>query len=417
MNQMTPLMAQETIAAMDVAALSVIVSRALAEPVQVTMWQVRPLGDIDFSTQVGSGGVYRVWGEAITRRGTCRSWSLVVKVLKSPAGVVMPNGFQITAEMANDQRMFGYWKREALAARSGLLDKLPAGLAAPRYVEICDQGDVVWLWQTEAVDDRVWTWADYGEAAYRLGLWQGEYVVGERPLGQQTLGQQMLPDRPYLTQNWMSQWVNLPLASMVEMVDTMNGWQHPLAQAYFAPEEIGQLQELWANRYAILADLAALPQTLCHLDAYRANLFWQGDTLTLIDWAFTGLGAVGEELTAFVGATLLLDHVPMADAEKLEAVALDGYLSGLRDAGWVGDEAQVAQVYRQAMSLRYALMSLISMLRTAVEPDFAASWEQQTGKPLADILQHRAEFVRFLLSRFYSSPPAMASTLARNMVM
>jgi len=49
--------------------------------------------------------------------------------------------------------------------------------------------------------------------------------------------------------------------------------------------------------------------------------------------------------------------------------------------------------------LRYAPASLASMLRTAVQPEFTADWERKTGKPLADILAHRAGLVRFYLSR------------------
>jgi hypothetical protein len=44
------------------------------------------------------------------------------------------------------------------------------------------------------------------------------------------------------------------------------------------------------------------------------------------------------------------------------------------------------------------------MLRTVMQPDFAADWERKTGKPLADILAHRAGLVRFYLSRLGVSP-------------
>ncbi len=91
--------------------------------------------------------------------------------------------------------------------------------------------------------------------------------------------------------------------------------------------------------------------------------------------------------------------MPLADAEKLEEIAFEGYLSGLRAAGWTGNEAQIVEAYRCAMPLRYAPMSLVSMLRTAVQPEFAAEWERKTGKPLEDILAHRAGLIRFYLSR------------------
>ena len=184
------------------------------------------------------------------------------------------------------------------------------------------------------------------------------------------------------------------------MLDQFGGWALPVLRAIFRRRRSHKSATCGPNARQRLAHLARLPQVLCHLDAYRANFFWQGDTLTLIDWEFAGVGALGEEMAAFVGATLLLDHVPMAEAPQLEAVALDGYLAGLREAGWDGETGQVWQAYRCAMPLRYALMSLASMCRTAMQPDFAQHWVQKTGKPLAEILAQRADFVRFMVRDF-----------------
>jgi hypothetical protein len=379
---------QKQIAHIDALTLAGIVSRAYNQILAVNHWQVAPLGAVDLSTQITSGGVYRVWGAAVDEMGVPHDWSLVVKILKSPAGLVMPNGLQISRQMAEEQSNFSYWKREALALQSGLLDNLPAGLTTPHYVELIDRGDAIWLWQTEVSDDREWSWADYREAAYRLGLWQGQTVVSSRPL----------PSYPWLSHHWLRKWVELPLSSIAQLVEQMDGWQLPLVQVYFTPEEVSQLRRLWAGREQRMAALAALPHSLSHLDAYRSNLFWQGDELTLIDWAFVGLAAMGEELAAFVGATLLLDHLPTSEAARLEGVALDGYLAGLKDAGWGGDPVGVLSAYRHAMPLRYGLISFASMLRTVFDPGFGAAWQKKEGRPLPEILQHRAEFIRFLLA-------------------
>jgi hypothetical protein len=190
----------------------------------------------------------------------------------------------------------------------------------------------------------------------------------------------------------------------------MNGWQHPLLAAHFSPGELDALRRLWADRQRTLERMARLPQTLAHLDAYRANLLWHDGDLVLLDWAFVGLAAPGEELAAFVGATLLLDLVRLEDARRLEAVTFGGYLAGLRDAGWVGEEAHVWEAYRCAMPLRYALMTLASMLRTALEPGFAAGWERRTGKPLDEILDHRAGLLRFYLSQSIDQSSHVASS-------
>ena len=96
---------------------------------------------------------------------------------------------------------------------------------------------------------------------------------------------------------------------------------------------------------------------------------------------------------------LVLLCQPLADAEQLELVAFAGYLAGLLAAGWAGDEAAIWEAYGGSMPLRYAPVSVASMLRTAVAPTYASEWEQKTGRPLTDILGHRAGLVRFYLTR------------------
>ncbi|HRQ42445.1 MAG TPA: hypothetical protein PLD25_31400 [Chloroflexota bacterium] len=377
--------AEQAIAQIEAAQLTAIASRALAEPVTVTAWQVALLGGLDSSPL--AAGVYQVWGTAVTAHNISRNWRVVAKILRSPAGFPLPDGRVVTREMAEDQHSFGYWQRERLAAQSDLFYHLPSGLRVPRCLAITPASeDEYWLWQEYLPEDGEWTMGDYHEAAYRLGQWQAAQVG-------------RLPDYPWLSQEWLARWVNLPLTSIVGVVEAINGWQHPLLTAYFAPEELAALQQLWVNRQQYLERLAQLPQTLCHLDVYRANMRRRGDDLVLLDWAFVGQGALGEELAALVGATLLLAHVPLAGAEELERAAFAGYVAGLRAAGWADDTAVIAEAYRCAMPLRYAFISLASMLRTAVQPDFAADWERQTGQPLADILAHRAGLVRFYLSR------------------
>lgn len=373
----------------DAAHLDPIVSKALQMPVCVQNWTVDLLTDYAQAVKPNAAGVARVHGTATTSAGEVRDWSLILKLLKSPAGMIMPNGMVISQAMADDRSSFGYWRREAEAYQGGLLSCLPQGLAAPACYGITASGEQICLWQEEAVNSVTWSWSHYRTAAYRLGTWQGSYVTGE----------QTLPACDWLSHRWLQQWVGLPVDKMVELLDCSGAWEKPLVQTHFSAQEIAQVRRLWGERARQLAYLEQLPQALCHLDAYRANFFWHGDTLTLIDWEFVGAGALGEEMAAFVGATLLLDHVPLAEAAQLEAVALDGYIAGLRAAGWNGDANAVWQAYRCVMPLRYAFLSLASMCRTEMDPEFAAGWSQQMGIPLEAILAHRADFVRFMLGK------------------
>lgn len=152
-----------------------------------------------------------------------------------------------------------------------------------------------------------------------------------------------------------------------------------------------------------MALLNSLSQTIAHLDAYRSNLFKHGNEFALVDWAFVGRAALGEELTALVGATLLLGHVPVADAEALETAVWEGYQRGLLASGdwrlrdWeIGDWETMRLAYRRAMALRYGIMTIGSMMRTEIEPGFAEHWERQEGRPLSAILAQRAALVRYL---------------------
>jgi hypothetical protein len=375
------------------ALLNPVVSKVLQASVQVNHWTTRPLTDYTHEVRLGGAGVSRIGGTATTAAGVQRAWSVILKVLKSPAGMPLPDGTTVTQAMADDRQAFAYWRREAAAYESGLLAGLPRWLVAPACYGIDEKEDELWLWQAEAVDTAAWSWTHYREAAYRLGQWQGQYATGERAL----------PAFGWLSRKWLRQWVSLPLTRIVELLDRTDGWRMPVVEAHFTAKEIAAVRRLWARRAQPLAHLARLPQVLCHLDAYRANFFWQGDTLTLIDWEFAGLGALGEEMAAFVGGTLLLDHVPLDEAPYLEAVALDGYLAGLREAGWVGEADLVWQAYGCAIPLRYALLALATVCRTALQPEFGQHWLQRTGKPLDEILSQRADFVRFLLARCQST--------------
>lgn len=392
---MTPKMksnaAVEALAHMDVTQLEKIVSRSLAEPITVTDWQVTLLGGLDSSPM--AGGVYKVTGTActeateaaVTSANQKRDWQIVVKILRSPEGFPMPDGTCVTHDMAENQHHFGYWQREVLASQSDLFDGLPTGLRVPQFLGITPIHDrECWLWQEYLPLDKEWTWNDYRQAAFRLGQWQAT--------------QHSYIQYAWLSQSWMADWVHGPLTNIFGLMEGMDGYQHPLLTAYFAPEELAALRQLWTYRQTYLDRLAQMPQTLCHLDAHRGNLSWQDGELILLDWAFVGKAALGEELAAFIGASLLLDYVPLADTDQLEQVAFDGYLAGLQAGGWSGDKALIWEAYRCAMPLRYAPMSLASMLRTVMQPDFAADWERKTGKPLSDILAHRAELVRFYLS-------------------
>jgi hypothetical protein len=53
--------------------------------------------------------------------------------------------------------------------------------------------------------------------------------------------------------------------------------RQPLAQRFYPAEIARAYQRLWGERERFLSALDRLPQTLCHRDAWRSNLFARHD--------------------------------------------------------------------------------------------------------------------------------------------
>jgi hypothetical protein len=82
---------------------------------------------------------------------------------------------------------------------------------------------------------------------------------------------------------------------------------------------------------------------LVHQDAHHRNLIARAGTagrpeIVAIDWAWTGVAAVGADAAPLAfGDVVWGNGVSVDDLPALDAHVFDGYLGGLRDAGWRGD--------------------------------------------------------------------------------
>jgi hypothetical protein len=155
------------------------------------------------------------------------------------------------------------------------------------------------------------------------------------------------------------------------------------------------LFHLWEERNLYLDALDRLPQTLCHLDLFRRNLFVRrtadgGEQTVVIDWAFAGRGAIGEELAPLVLASVAFHEVALAQAQVLEDIVLDGYLLGLQQAGWRGDPRQVRLGYTAA-SLRFRFAELNRAMAMILDESQHPVLEQVFGCSMQEILDHWAQ--------------------------
>jgi hypothetical protein len=318
-------------------------------------------------------------------------WRVVLKVLRPVAG-------------QDDATHIFYWKREALLYRSGFLEDLPAGLRAPRCYGWDEPADgSVWLWleQVREEGERLWPLARWALAARHLGRFNGVYLAG-RPL----------PQAPWLGGRRLRTWLarHGPLVERIAAAP-----MNPEVRRFWPRPVVDALLRLWEEREAFCAALERLPQTFCHGDAIRRNLFARGGTdgseeTVAIDWEYAGQMALGEEIGQTVSvASAFLDVAP-DDLPALDEALFAGYLTGLCDAGWRGDERPVRFAYAAHAALRNAFNAV-----GATVPDDAGRMaaQQRYGHTWEELAEARAAVRPFLLDRAQEARGLMQTVLEK----
>jgi hypothetical protein len=260
-----------------------------------------------------TGGIWRVAG--------ADGRSRILKVARhgeAPAG----SAWQTSDEPTH----FNYWRREALAYDSGFADAAyrDGAIRAPRLESLVPREDgavELWLEDVAGPDGFAFSVERLGRFAYELGVGQARWV-GRVPSRAEV---------PWLSRGWLRQYVMAGPGHDVQTSD--EEWEHPAGRAW--PERVRRtLRGLRENRMSVLARAEELPRTLCHLDCWPANLIEDADgTSVLLDWAFVGEGAIGED-----PANLIVDSVTdgLMDAALLPGIVdavTEGYIKGLADGG------------------------------------------------------------------------------------
>jgi hypothetical protein len=345
-------------------------------------WQPVPGGS---AKAVGIGlGIYRFLGHARIQ-GDAVPWSMILKASR------LFNAEQQSVASGNEQQTsWNYWKREALAYTSGLLEGIQGELIAPRCYGVVEYpNNEVWIWLEDIHEDGggKWSLKQFGIAAYHLGQFNGAYLAG-----------QPLPNEPWLTRGRVRVYLEVCASLMPELRSLAT---HPLVGRWLSVDDIERILLLWYDQERYLSLFDRLPRCLCHHDAYRRNLLARRDPhgreqTVAIDWAILGTGAVGEEIATLVTTSLRWLDGDMADASTLDAIVFQKYLAGLRQAGWEGDEALVRFGYTTAATYFNGVGGLI-FLQFLLDPQYHPLLEQVFGYQLEQILAQWAELQGFLL--------------------
>lgn len=361
--------------------LTPVVRRALlSESVEVGDWRVEV---VKRGRGGATGGVYRVNGTG--QEGPRKiAWSLVLKVVRC--------GESAMSRYYNDEAHELYWKREALAYRSNLLDNLPGGLEAAHCYGVVEQPNgSIWLWLEDAKEShaREWPLEQYARTAQALGRFNGAYLV-ERPM----------PLFPWLVRNGSPRGLMQGNFRFREVIADHRNWEHPMVRAAFPLPVAERLLRLWEDRGALLDALDRAPHTLCHHDAWRGNIFAPVDAngdhrLVLIDWAFVGSGAAGIDAGDLFGGSFSMFGVEPVAPSVLDKVIFDSYLDGLNKAGWRGDKNAVRLVFTTLAALKYAA---IPFWLSHVQDEATHSiWEQHSGRPMDEFIHRQAILTYHLL--------------------
>lgn len=313
-----------------------VVRAALHDPnADLLQWMVEIPGWL--SANPITRGVARVHGKARTGSGSVAAWTVVLKII---GPVELPT--------TREPHESNYWRREADALDSGLVDQraapfVPVDLLVPPE----PRGEEVWLW-LECLDSndskKSWGPEDRRMAAYDLGAFNA--IWSSDPPSPDTY--------PWLAQHWLRGWIEYGRAFGVDYsLAHEECWRHPLIAAALPHDTHGRFARLMINSKKLLALLDALPVTLTHHDAQWRNLFLRQDQFdhsrphgrtVAVDWSFLGLAPVGADLGHMIGCDLQLGVVQPRESEDVIAA----YLEGLAAHGWQGTSEPSASRGRSA---------------------------------------------------------------------
>ena len=246
---------------------------------------------------------------------------------------------------------------------------------------------MLWLEDVTESGERRWSLNHYGEVAHHLGRFNGAYLAGHP-----------LPEAPWLCHD-MLRWREPLVARFWNHLDerrtetrVRRGWPGDL---------LDHAHLVWAERGRFFAALAQVPQVLYHGDADCRNLLVRqgpGGTETVaIDWAYLGPQAVGTDAMTLAAQGVLWarDREP-DELPALSRACYEGYLTGLREAGWTDDERPVRLGYVAALSLRFVALTGPILAALAGENE-RSRLEAAFGMTLEEVLDRHAAIQPFLL--------------------
>jgi hypothetical protein len=304
-----------------------------------------------------TAGLFRVAGDAESR-GRVRRWSVILKSLRNPT--------EFPGMHAPRHPLF--WRREVEVYRSGLLEGLPGGLAAPACLgidEIADGRVRLWLEDLGTMDSGVGDETQRRVAITHLARFHAAYLTGTP-----------IPGYRWMTICFARQWYELLMPIAEPAIAAVRG----------VARHLTPIVDMLDDPSCLLDALESAPQTLNHHDTNPGNLHLReretgGTELMVIDWQLIGRGPIGEDIGQFL-STIVADAEP-ARRERLESEVLAAYHVALGEAGFPLGLGDVHRGYYAAAALRQGVFAL-----------YLFAMELQAARTREDARRTTEDFVR-----------------------
>lgn len=337
--------------------------------------------------------------------------SMVLKTLSPKGEVVVPHW-----TTSNDADHWNLWNRELLAYTSGLVRQFDIGGApgdslgvrAPTLLGRIDNSDGSVTLCLEDVDGRTGaalTRDDHQRIARRLGRSQGTLRGRMKPVDTGPSHSDARPhsgdsgfwQAPWLSRSWVEKYATTRLRNDDIYRDTQ-AWEHPVVVEGFGDgrhEMRRRYGELYRHCDRWFDTLRSLPQTLCHLDFWPNNAIASNDgSDVMVDWAFVGWGAIGEDPGNWVPDSVFDHFVEPDEIRSFESAVTDAYLSGLAEVGCDAPE-DLVRLGMMASAVKYIWLPGLMVERA--DHSGPTAYGGQEGFDLVEVFARRAPMLMRLL--------------------
>ncbi len=172
-------------------------------------------------------------------------------------------------------------------------------------------------------------------------------------------------DQPWLSRGFLREYVGSKSLGQ-ELLDDAGAWQQPLVRDHFPPGLRDDMVRLHHDREWFVGIMETLPRALSHLDHWPANVRSSGRDSALFDWAFTGDGALGEDIGNYIPDAFFDLFLPAARLPELASTVYEAYVNGLREGGWRGDE-RLVRLGVCASAVKYDWLTALMLVRAGEE--------------------------------------------------